>query len=219
MAGKAVAVAKAAVKKPVAAKAKKPVSAKAVAKKPVAAKAVAKKPAVAKFNLNKLMMLIVRDAPKKGKKMMGGYKKTDTQILVIKKQIFDFINKEDIRNRIRNRLIEVYDNNRAVGNRHNDNTITYAKSIADLLISPLIEATSFKFFVGSMNGSLADELQNYSYDTTTNAFNPKSNPHIKDIYDINFFIIIIALCKVYYYFHNSADDVGTDNITATNPPT
>ena len=53
MAGKA--VAKAVVKKPVAAK--KPVA----TKKPVAAK----KPAVAKFNLNKLMMLIVRDAPKK----------------------------------------------------------------------------------------------------------------------------------------------------------
>ena len=73
MAGKAVAVAKAVVKKPVAAK--------AVAKKPVAAK----KPAVAKFNLNKLMMLIVRDAPKKGKKMMGGYKDSDisTNILNI----------------------------------------------------------------------------------------------------------------------------------------
>ena len=86
MAGKAVAVAKAVVKKPVAAKAKKPVATKKpVAAKAVAAKAVAKKPAVAKFNLNKLMMLIVRDAPKKGKKMMGGYKDSDisTNILNI----------------------------------------------------------------------------------------------------------------------------------------
>ena len=91
MAGKAVAVAKAVVKKPVAkatGKAKKP-TAKATGK--VVAKAAkkpatgAKKPAVAKFNLNKLMMLIVRDAPKKGKKMMGGYKDSDisTNILNI----------------------------------------------------------------------------------------------------------------------------------------
>ena len=74
MAGKA--VAKAVVKKPVAAK--KPVA----TKKPATG---AKKPAVAKFNLNKLMMLIVRDAPKKGKKMMGGYKDSDisTNILNI----------------------------------------------------------------------------------------------------------------------------------------
>jgi hypothetical protein len=83
MAGKAVAVAKkpaVVVKKPVA-----KATGKVVAKKPATgAKATAKKPAVAKFNLNKLMMLIIRDVPKKGNKMTGGYddKAIETTILL-----------------------------------------------------------------------------------------------------------------------------------------
>lgn len=225
MAGKAVAVAKAVVAKKPVAKAKKPVAAKAVvAKKPAvvakaAKKPVAKKPAVAKFNLNKLMMLIVRDAPKKGKKMMGGYKVADPQIVDIKNIIYNFINRDDIRTRIRNRIVEVYDNNKRVAsNHHAQSTLDFVKTIINLLDKTLT-LPDFKSFVGYMNvTSIADELQNYSYNRSK-VFDSKSSIHIKDIYDINFSIIIIALCKVYYYFNNSAEDVvDADKITIINPP-
>ena len=87
MAGKTVAkAAKAAVKKAVVKKkAAKPVA--VVKKADGVKKPVAKKPNVGtKFNLHKLIMLIIRDAPKakKGNKMTGGYddKAIETNILL-----------------------------------------------------------------------------------------------------------------------------------------
>ena len=200
MAGKAVAVAKAVVKKPVAAKAvaKKPVAAKAVVKKPVAAKA-AKKPAVAKFNLNKLMMLIVRDAPKKGKKMMGGYKKTD--VAAIQKQISDFLIKDNIRERILSRIREVY----TISENQAPDTIRNANTVGDYLKNT--DVKEINKFISYMINDFGEEISNIDVpvpaiaNTNTIAYNEKR------VFNINLMIIVRALCQVYVNFTNYAENI------------
>lgn len=194
MAGKAVAVAKAVVKKHVAkAKAaKKPVVvAKAVVKKPVAAKAVAKKPAVAKFNLNKLMMLIVRDAPKKGKKMMGGYPLKDVQptLDLIKPYL---LTKKD-------RIIERITAVRSVI------TVDADKTFLDNAIKSLntTDPTVFIDYIRNEGNitivnTLRKDLVNYDKPPIIN--NDRYQIDKQD-FDSNFMIIIIALCDVYSNFY------------------
>lgn len=196
MAGKAVAVAKAVVKKPVA-KAKKPV----VAKKPVAAKAVAKKPAakkpaVAKFNLNKLMMLIVRDAPKKGKKMMGGYKKAALQAGIFT-PITTFIT--TYRPRIINRITEILSNESLLKTTVGVAVTTpipvivtntpHERTIEQFIMNIAEQEFLYKTLDVFELPSIVNDTDMYNFDKRT--------------YDCNFMTIVIALCKVYKQFNNN----------------
>lgn len=192
MAGKAVAVAKAA-KKPVAKAAKKPVAVKAtgkvVAKKPVV---VAKKPVVAKFNLNKLMMLIVRDAPKKGKKMMGGYKKATVQPILDIITPFLILKKERIIARINavRSAITIQADNTAL-----DNAIISLNSA---------DPTGFIDYIFNLDKTqIIAQLRNdlVNYDIPAIIDNNRQQIDKQD-YDSNFMIIIIALCDVHYNFNH-----------------
>lgn len=193
MAGKAVAVAKAVAKKPVGAKAaKKPVG----AKKPVAAKKPAdKKPAVAKFNLNKLMMLIVRDAPKKGKKMMGGVKISESD--TIRKLILDFIGKYRLRittllNKVDIRNIEIDMTPAQI----NADTSTPWEGSLNGLILHIYENK----IVNNVDASKYIDANNLQYYLISNPANyPKQNDNTQDkiVLDDIFMIVVIALCNVY----------------------
>ena len=199
MAGKAVAVAKAVVKKPVAkAKAaKKPaVVAKAVAKKPAA-----KKPAVAKFNLNKLMMLIVRDAPKKGKKMMGGYKKADADIAAIQKQISDFLIKDNIRERILSRIREVY----TIPEGQAPDTIRKANTVGDYLKNT--DVKEINKFISYMISEFGEEISNIDTPAPAIANSVSIAYNEKRVFNINLMIIVRALCQVYVNFTNYAENI------------
>ena len=200
MAGKAVAVAKkpavAVAKKP-AVVAKKPAVVAKAAKKPVAK--AAKKPAVAKFNLNKLMMLIVRDAPKKGKKMMGGVKKTESDN--IRNLILAFIGKYRLRittllNKVDKRGIEP---DMTTTEINSDTTTPWNGSLHGLIlhiyennIVSNADATIYKD---------VNNLQNYLISDTNNY--PKNDDHTKDkhVLDDIFMIVVIALCNVYGRLH------------------
>ena len=204
MAGKAVAVAKAVVKKPVSAKAvAKPV---AKAKKPTAKatgkvvakaakKPAAKKPAVAKFNLNKLMMLIVRDAPKKGKKMMGGVKISESD--TIRKLILDFIGK--YRFRITTLLNKV--DKRGIENDMTQPEITTDTSTPwEGSLNGLILHIYTNVIVDNVDASVytdTNNLQQYLISVPTNY--PKKDNHTQDkiVLDDIFMIVVIALCNVY----------------------
>ena len=157
-------VAKAA-KKPATTKA----TGKATAKKPVATKATAKKPVVAKFNLNKLMMLIVRDAPKKGKKMMGGYIAAD--INNIKQQIVNFIHAH---------YKKIVEKIRKIEPTYND--------IGDIT---LIGATNDTIIKIANDRTLSGELIGAALSNTSTD---------SEIYEQNFYTIVVALCKVYATF-------------------
>ena len=189
MAGKAVAVAKAA-KKP-AVVAKKPVGVKAVAKKPAVAKATGKKPAVAKFNLNKLMMLIVRDAPKKGKKMMGGYNKATVQSILDIITQFLILKKERIIARINAVRSAI--------------TVRADITALDAAITSLsADPTGFIDYIFNFDKTpIIAQLRNdlVNYDIPAIIDNNRQQIDKQD-YDSNFMIIIIALCDVHYNFNH-----------------
>ena len=174
--------------------------AKAVVKKPAVAKAVktakaaVKKPAV-KFNFNKLIMLIIRDVPKKGKKMTGGVKDTDVE--QIRTKIIDFVGKK--RNRITTLLHKV------------DESHGIHKNMSDADIKKDM-ATKWEGDIHSLILHIYDNkivknanLTNYPYDNklqeylTANLAYPKKNDHINDkgVFDQLFMIVVVALCKVY----------------------
>jgi hypothetical protein len=200
MAGKAVAVAKkpavAVAKKP-AVVAKKPAVVAKAAKKPVAK--AAKKPAVAKFNLNKLMMLIVRDAPKKGKKMMGGVKKTESDN--IRNLILAFIGKYRLRittllNKVDKRGIEPDMTTTEI----NSDTTTPWNGDLNGLILHIYENN----IVSNADATIykdVNNLQKYLISDTNNY--PKNDDHAKDklVLDDIFMIVVIALCNVYGRLH------------------
>jgi len=190
--GKAVAKKPAVVKKP-AVKAK---AAKAVVKKPTGAKA-------AKFNFNKLIMLIIRDVPKKGKKMTGGYKKDDVKVETIKKTILDFLTK--INSRIIKRINEFY----VLKDNHKQDIIDKANKIGKLLSSPAND-TNIKEFIEYMNGSIGSEIINK--DLPTPEIDSAPNYAYKEmrVYNVNLMIIVKALCEVYFNFHNYAEDIAAD---------
>jgi hypothetical protein len=203
------------VKKPTAT-AKKPT---ATAKKPTAA---AKKPNT-KFNLNKLIMLIGRYPQKKGKKMMGGYSINDTNIETIKTLIKEFINREDIRKYIRELLPKVFNTTSGVNGIQPQATVDFSNNIVALLENQLND-TDLKLFMEYINGSIGDEARNnpYVFDDTTNPNNIKYDPadskHIRHILNINIYIIVHALSKVYFNITNYASDIkAKDIITPKNP--
>ena len=183
MAGKA--VAKAVVKKPVAAK--KPVA----TKKPVAAK----KPAVAKFNLNKLMMLIVRDAPKKGKKMMGGVGVTEATN--IRKLILNFIGKYRLRITTLLNKVDI---------RNIESDMTPVQITADTItpwegsLNGLILHIYDNKIVNNANATTypdTNKLQQYLISVPTNYPNKDNHTQDKIVLDDIFMIVVIALCNVY----------------------
>ena len=185
--GKAVAKAVAkAVKKPVVAKAVKP--AKAVAKKPTGAKA-------AKFNFNKLIMLIIRDVPKKGKKMTGGVKDTDVE--QIRTKIIDFVGKKI--NRITTLLHKVDESqgihkNMSDADIKKDMATKWNGDIHSLILH--IYDNKIGKNTDSTNYPDVNKLQEY---LTANLAYPKKNDHINDkgVFDQLFMIVVVALCKVY----------------------
>jgi hypothetical protein len=203
------AVAKAVVKKPAVVKAK--ATGKAVAKpakKPVAkatkaAKAVAKKPVVkkptgakaAKFNFNKLIMLIIRDVPKKGKKMTGGYKKTDLQVNIFT-PITKFITTH--KQRIKNRITEILSNETLLKPTIG---ITVGDSIPDIFTETVNESDIEKIIKNI--AEQADLHKTLDNTTLPNTIQPDAIGFDKHMYVINFMTIVIALCKVYNSFNTT----------------
>ena len=208
MAGKTVAkaakAAKAAVKKADGKKVAKPVA--VVKKADGVKKPVAKKPNVGtKFNLHKLIMLIIRDAPKakKGNKMTGGYNTTDPDIQTILNMIIVFLNKEDTRERIIKRITEV--NNAKATQEEKD----YLNEITKLL-NTTIDASSVKEFIKRIISSInTSQLSNFNKPTVYNSLSPIQ----KDIrtHNVNFIFIVVELCNVYMRYYNNATNT-TDNI-------
>jgi len=209
MAGKTVAKAvKVAVKKAdVKKKAAKPVA--VVKKADGVKKPVAKKPNVGtKFNLHKLIMLIIRDAPKakKGNKMTGGYKTTDTVIEKIKTDILTFIKNPKINIRIQNRIKEYY----IPADGHAPDTIEKANKIGELLKST--NDAKVKSFIEYMNAGMGDEI--IEIDKPEPKIDELSNSYAykeKRVYNVNLMIIVKALCQVYLNFNNYAEDIDAIN--------
>jgi len=181
----------------------KKVDGKKVAKPVVAVKKpVAKKPNVGtKFNLHKLIMLIIRDAPKakKGNKMTGGYdKKSVDNILNI---ILQFLNTKKIRDRIAKLIEDVY----AVGN-HSRPIINYKDETIQLLRND-INISNVKLLLGRMmeGSSFADELKvSLKYDEANISKFEKD----KRFHNYEFINIVIVLCNIYINYYNNADDVA-----------
>ena len=202
MAGKAVAVAKAAKKPAVVAKATGKATVKAtgkatvkvVAKKPAV---VVKKPAVAKFNLNKLMMLIVRDAPKKGKKMMGGYKKADLQATIFT-PIITFITNN--RQRINSRITDILSNENLLKTTVG---VPVADGTPDIFNETLNVANTIPFINNiAEQDFLQKTLDNFTLPNVVSI--SELSKYDKRTYDTNFMTIVIALCKVYKRFDDNA---------------
>jgi hypothetical protein len=194
------AVAKAAAKKPAVAKAKATKAVKAVAKKPAVAKAakvakaVVKKPA-AKFNFNKLIMLIIRDVPKKGKKMTGGVKDTDVE--QIRTKIIEFVGKK--RNRITTLLntVDIY------GIHKNMSDADIAKDISKKwegdIHSLILHIYNNKIVSNADLTLYPDDNKLQEYLTSESLTYPKKDDHTNDkgVFDKLFMIVVVALCKVY----------------------
>jgi hypothetical protein len=208
-AAKAVVKAKAtgkAVVKAVAKAAKKPAMAKAV-KPAKAAKAVAKKPTganAAKFNFNKLIMLIIRDVPKKGKKMTGGFEAQSFEL--IKGLIIVFINNH--KKRICDRINDSYAA-RGTAQNHKD----YARQTANYITNDIVatDDTSiggFHTFVGNITNHL---FHNIILEKASPAVIPATNEAETDkrMHIVNFMRIVIVLCQVYKDYHNGIKGQAT----------
>ena len=214
MAGKTVAKAekaeKAAVKKADGKKAdgvKKAAKPVAVVKKADGVKKpVAKKPNVGtKFNLHKLIMLIIRDAPKakKGNKMMGGYNTTDTDIQKILNMIIEFLNKDATRERIKKRITEVY-----VDGKYSKNLIDYSKEIINQLNGSNFDQNSVKEFIRRIISSINQKLCDGNAPNDHSSLTPIQKD--KRTHNINFIYIVVELCNVYRRYYNNADDKIAD---------
>jgi len=172
-------------------------------------KPVAKKPNVGtKFNLHKLIMLIIRDAPKakKGNKMTGGYNTTDTVIEKIKTDILTFIKNPKINIRIQNRIKEYY----IPADGHAPDTIEKANKIGELLKNT--NDTKVKSFIEYMNAGIGDEI--IEIDKPVPKIDEPSNSYAykeKRVYNVNLMIIVKALCQVYLNFNNYAEDIDVAN--------
>ena len=216
MAGKAKpTVKKLGVKKPTV---KKPTTAakKPGVKKPTAAK---KKPATgAKFNINKLIMLIARGAPKKSNKMTGGY--DQARINPLTTMINNFI--EASYDRIKTRAgletttgagagagagAKVPLNNNIVGLV---NTAAAAKAAGGAAYTTAIEGLIAALAVipipdlGATNATLALDAVSGLIDVlepvTVPAVARGTNDFDKRVFDVNYMIIVITLCKVRQLF-------------------
>lgn len=221
MAGKAKpTVKKLGVKKPTVKKptVKKPTTAakKPGVKKPTAAK---KKPATgAKFNINKLIMLIARGAPKKSNKMTGGYKAD--RISSLTKLIEDFI--EASYDRIKQRAFAQTTTGGAGGagatvNLNNDVFVAVEAAITEKSTQPLTTVTA--------RDSLIEMLATIAIPNLGNTIAAAAAPNFiatesglvnvlepvptvarggtdfdKRVFDVNYMIIVITLCKVRQLF-------------------
>jgi len=162
--------------------AKKPSAVKkpSAAKKPSAKKPSAKKPTGAKFNLNKLMMLLVRGAPKKGKKMMGGYKMDRIKSLLDLIDPFIY----NSRNRIKERCSILTDGAR----------ITLVDAVTSATDETNIKALSESLADISLDPGLTEQIVDINKPLALPVNNTQE--HVTRIFDINYMIIVIALCKV-----------------------
>lgn len=211
MAGKAKpTVKKLGVKKPTV---KKPTTAakKPGVKKPTAAK---KKPATgAKFNINKLIMLIARGAPKKSNKMTGGYKGDRIKSLTDLIEGFILTSYE----RIKQRAAAPTTTAGAAGGMINtvvnglvDTAIVEKVAAAappvvtarDALIEALAQipipnlgGTTATAALGTESG-LVDVLE----PVTATAVARGGQEFDKRVFDVNYMIIVITLCKVRQLF-------------------
>lgn len=213
MAGKAKpTVKKLGVKKPTV---KKPTTAakKPGVKKPTAAK---KKPATgAKFNINKLIMLIARGAPKKSNKMTGGYK--EDRITSLKKLIDDFI--VTSYDRIKQRAGLKTTTATATNSNINDKVFTAVEAaitektatplvftardaliviLADISIPDLGDTTAAANAAGFIPASLG--LINVLEPVTVPQVQRGTGDFDKRVFDVNYMIIVITLCKVRQLF-------------------
>jgi hypothetical protein len=216
MAGKT--VAKAAVKKTDGKKAdgvKKAAKSVAVVKKADGVKKpVAKKPNVGtKFNLHKLIMLIIRDAPKdkKGNKMTGGYDAASIQ--PIKDIIINFIN--DKSKKIRDRITDSY------SLESNQTHISYADTTANYITLPINGKNIVAYFHTFVGNILDPNFNKVILDINKpTPFNNLSD-NMRDIrtYNVNFMKILIALCDVYMRYHNNVKGLTEANkINITDMP-
>jgi len=218
MAGKAKpTVKKLGVKKPTV---KKPTTA---AKKPTAAK---KKPATgAKFNINKLIMLIARGAPKKSNKMTGGYDLA--RINPLTKMIEDFI--EASYDRIKTRAGLETDTGGALAPLKANivalvEAATGAKTtaaapgaaagaaaayitakenlivaLAVIIIPDLGDATNNAVMVAGRKLDSVSNLVDIAEPVQT--LPPtRTTDYDKRVFDVNYMIIVITLCKVHQLF-------------------
>ena len=173
---------------------------KVVVKKADAKKAVVKKPNVGtKYNLHKLIMLIIRDAPKakKGNKMTGGYNTADTDIQKILNMIIEFLNKNATRERIKKRITEV----------NADATEDEKKYLTEItkLLNTTIDATSVKEFIRRIISSIhTSQLCNFNKPTAYNSLTPIQKD--KRNHNVNFIFIVVELCNVYRRYYNNAED-------------
>jgi hypothetical protein len=205
MAGKTVAkAAKAVVKKADGKKkAAKPVA--VVKKADGVKKPVAKKPNVGtKFNLHKLIMLIIRDAPKvkKGNKMTGGYDTASIQ--PIKDIIIEFINGKS--KRIRDRITDSY------SSEPNQTHISYAETTVAYIANPIssANATNFHLFVSNI---LQPSFYKVILDINKPTLFNNLSDNMRDIrtYNVNLMTIVIALCDVYMRYHNNVKGLTEAN--------
>jgi hypothetical protein len=198
MAGKTVAKAeKAAVKKADGKKVAKPVA--VVKKDDGVKKPVAKKPNVGtKFNLHKLIMLIIRDAPKakKGNKMTGGLKINDVEN--IRMQIIQFVGKN--RKRIMTQLFKV-DKSRNI--RDNTTAAELNTEIAQKwngdINDLILHIYENRIGTNANNATYPDDTKLQEYLIGLDDNYPVKDDHSKDkiVLDKIFMIVVIALCKVY----------------------
>lgn len=219
MAGKAKpTVKKLGVKKPTV---KKPTTAakKPGVKKPTAAK---KKPATgAKFNINKLIMLIARGAPKKSNKMTGGY--DQPRINPLTTMIDNFI--EASYDRIKTRAALETTTGGAAGGATvplNDNIRGLANTAAGAKAgAPAAYTTAREELIVALAAIPIPDLGAINIPqpvvTVATKLDPASNlvdiaepvqtlpvtrttDYDKRVFDVNYMIIVITLCKVHQLF-------------------
>ncbi len=218
MAGKAKpTVKKLGVKKPTV---KKPTTAakKPGVKKPTAAK---KKPATgAKFNINKLIMLIARGAPKKSNKMTGGY--DEGRINPLTRLIEDFL--EESYDRIKRRAeaktltgvlnpatgpavdlnTDVLRDVNAAMQEKGAGTVRTARTTLISLLAHIPIPYPGDAVPGGMPGALALESNFIDVlEPVTNPPIPRGTDFDKRVFDVNYMIIVITLCKVYRLFKDN----------------
>ena len=223
----------AAAKKPTAKKptAKKPTAKKPTAKKPTAKKPTAKKPTTAKFNLDKLMMLIVRGAPKKGKKMMGGYamnpmKTIETIILnlivSLKPKLVERIN--EIHNGTAAAAAAAANGTGVIGNQpgnFSQNLVPYPGFLGhSALVEPAAVLRNNIHNIVDDGSALAFAVLLYNSEEIQGMLIDKNSPTVlivpvpgtvfpttddNRIFNTNIMLIVVALCKVLIIFRRYAN--------------
>lgn len=210
MAGKAKpTVKKLGVKKPTV---KKPTTAakKPGVKKPTAAK---KKPATgAKFNINKLIMLIARGAPKKSNKMTGGYDGTRIKSLIDLIDSFILSSYDRIKQRAESKTTTAGALN-TNQNINNDIVVAVEAAITEKGAQPappgmpqrdvlivLLAAIPIPNLGTNVPAAALDAAAGLIDVLEPVPTIPRGNDFDKRVFDVNYMIIVITLCKVRQLF-------------------